>query len=110
MGAVLALGLADVRRAVSMDQALAAAREAFVALSTQRAVVPLRTPISLEHGTTLVMPAWDPPTAMVGVKAVGIHPHNMQHGLPTVQGVVLLVEAAHGTPLAIIEGTFLTQL
>jgi len=107
---MLAISRADIRRAVTMPEAIEAARDAFIALSTGQGAVPLRQHLPTPHGTSLVMPAFAPAAAAVGVKVVSVTPGNAGRGLPTVQAVVLLLDEASGTPLAILEGTFLTQL
>jgi alanine dehydrogenase len=44
----------------------------------------------------------------VGAKLVTVFPDNERHGLPSVQGVYLLFDAADGRPLAGLDGTALT--
>jgi ornithine cyclodeaminase len=59
--------------------------------------------------TFLLLPAWQRGDA-IGVKLVTVFPRN-EHtgtGLPSVQGVYVLFDGAHGEPKAIIDGTALT--
>lgn len=105
---MLVLSRADVRAAVTMPEAIRAAREAFVALASGSGEAPARLHLATPHGTTLFMPAFA--TSAVGVKAVSVTPDNPGRGLPTVQAAVLLFDEASGAPVALIEGTFLTQL
>jgi alanine dehydrogenase len=66
--------------------------------------------------TLLVMPAWSASSAgsatagaYLGVKLVTVFPDNGAiHSLPAVQGSYLLVSAATGVPLALIDGPSLT--
>ena len=44
-----------------------------------------------------------------GVKSVTVMPGNAARGLPTVQGAMLLFDDADGTPVALVEGTLLTD-
>jgi ornithine cyclodeaminase/alanine dehydrogenase-like protein (mu-crystallin family) len=59
-------------------------------------------------GHVLLMPAWQP-GAQLGVKIVSVFPGNAAHGLPSVHGVYLLLDARTGVPLAQIDGSELTM-
>ncbi len=107
---MLAIGRDDIRRAVTPREAIDAARAAFIALSTGSGEVPPRTHLTTDGGVMLFMPGHAPTLGVTGVKAVSVSPGNPALGLPTVQGVVLLVETATGTSAALVEGTYLTQL
>jgi ornithine cyclodeaminase len=48
--------------------------------------------------------------AALGVKALTLFPHNAEHGLPTINALVLLFDASNGLPLALIDGGYLTAL
>lgn len=56
----------------------------------------------------LIMPAATATTA--GLKVLTMFPRSAERGLPSVQGVVLLVDAVHGEPLALLDGTVVTEL
>jgi ornithine cyclodeaminase/alanine dehydrogenase-like protein (mu-crystallin family) len=58
-------------------------------------------------GHVLLMPAWQP-GAQLGVKIVSVFPGNSGHGLPSVHGVYLLLDARTGVPLAQLDGSELT--
>jgi ornithine cyclodeaminase len=67
---------------------------------------PRLTPGLPEGGTLLVMPAADEEIAMT--KLVTVHPENAQHGLPTIQGEVVVMDAKTGERLGILEGSTVT--
>jgi ornithine cyclodeaminase len=104
------LSAADVRRALPMRPAIDSQREAFITLATGQAEVPQRTPISVpeEKATVLFMPARS--ASHVGAKIVSIFPNNPASDLPLIQGVLLLVDAGTGEPLALMDATYLTAL
>jgi 1-piperideine-2-carboxylate/1-pyrroline-2-carboxylate reductase [NAD(P)H] len=68
---------------------------------------PSRLVLSLpERGNLLVMPAADDQLAIT--KLVTVHPGNAEHGLPTIQGEVVVMEASTGTRLGILDGAAVT--
>lgn len=67
---------------------------------------PRLTPGLPEGGTLLVMPAADEEIAMT--KLVTVHPENARHGLPTIQGEVVVMDAKTGVGLGILEGGTVT--
>jgi ornithine cyclodeaminase len=58
-------------------------------------------------GTLLLMPAWRVCEAL-GVKIVTVFPDNARRALPSVYGTYLLLDAATGAPVAVLDGTALT--
>lgn len=102
----------DVRRAVTMAEAMQAVREAYVQLSAGQAVVPLRTPVPVEgrEAVTLFMPAYLPASDALAAKIVSVYPGNLERGLPLIHAVVIVVDAETGRPVALMDGTYLTAL
>ncbi len=106
------LSRADVRRAVTMSEAIEVVREAFSQLSAGQAVVPLRTPVPVEkrEAVTLFMPAYLAASDAMGAKVVSVFPGNPARGLPLIHALVLVVDAETGQPTAVMDGTYLTAL
>jgi ornithine cyclodeaminase len=68
---------------------------------------PARTALTLpEGGVLLVMPAADEDIAIT--KLVTVHPENSGRGLPTIQGEVVVMEAATGRRFGILDGSVVT--
>jgi 1-piperideine-2-carboxylate/1-pyrroline-2-carboxylate reductase [NAD(P)H] len=68
---------------------------------------PARTALPLpEGGVLLVMPASDREIAIT--KLVTVHPQNAERGLPTIQGEVVVMEAATGRRLGLLDGSVVT--
>ena len=122
---MLALSGEDLRALVPMRDAIAAVREAFIALSAGRAVIPVRTAVAVPGGEAvfLAMPgAVEGPAAaaagqvmvagvpVLGAKLVSVFPRNRAAGAPVIQAVVLLFDGTDGRPLALMEGATLTAL
>ena len=102
----------DVRQAVTMADAIEAVRGAYIQLSAGQALVPLRTPVPVEHrdAVTLFMPAYLADSDALGAKIVSVFPGNLDQGLPLIHALVSVVDAETGRPVAVMDGTSLTAL
>lgn len=69
---------------------------------------PARQVLGVTGGDVLIMPAHTPKWA--GVKVVTVAPDNPTRGLPRIQAVYVLLDAATLSPLALLDGTALTSL
>ena len=88
--------------------------EALRAMFRDGCEVPLRHHHTIPAGTQggskatlLLMPAWQSGGSL-GVKIVTVFPDNAQRLLPAVHGTYVLLDAATGVPLAVLDGTALT--
>lgn len=82
-------------------------REVALARSSGGLQAPPRLVLSLsEGGVLLVMPASDPETSIT--KLVTVHPQNPERGLPTIQGEVVVMDAATGERLGLLDGSVVT--
>ena len=104
------LSATDVQAAIDMPGAIEAMRDAFAAVSAGEATVPIRLGLETEHGVSLFMPAYLSKSGAAGAKVVSVNPGNAAAGLPAIHGVVLVIEATTGRPLALMDGTWLTAL
>ncbi|MBC8075189.1 MAG: ornithine cyclodeaminase, partial [Chloroflexales bacterium] len=110
---MLVLTADDVRRTVSMPDAIEAVAAAFAALSVGQASVPLRTHVRIaeQSADSFFMPAHLPAAGGLGLKVVSVFPHNgARNGLPTIHALVALLDPASGAPLALLDGCYLTAL
>jgi len=108
---LLFLSAADVDRALSMQAAIAAVREAFIDLSSGEAEVPVRTQIALAgDGSALFMPVHLPRQKQLGVKVVTVIPDNRERDLPTIQALVAIFDSETGRPMAVMDGELLTAI
>lgn len=82
-------------------------REVAFARRSDKVQAPSRTALPLpEGGVLLVMPASDARLAIT--KLVTVHPENAARGLPTIQGEVVVMEAATGRRLGVLDGSVVT--
>ena len=109
---ILVLNRQDVQQTVTMSQAISAVREAFIELSQKKAVIPMRTQIQVQktNGISLFMPAYLPGSQSLGAKIVSIFPDNLRKSLPTLHGLVIVLDAETGRPQSLMDGTSLTAL
>lgn len=70
--------------------------------------LPVRTVHQIDTGQLLLMPAWS--DLGVGVKLITYSPDNANQELPTVQGVYALFDPEHGRPVAMFDGSAITEL
>jgi len=106
------LSARDVVQALPMREAVAAMKEAFRQISAGEAVVPARTHIETAQpqGDTLVMASYSPAAGRMGVKVITLFGSNAAVGLPRIQALMLVLDAATGSPLAVMDGTSLTAI
>ena len=103
----------DIQRCLTMPEAIEAMRLAFTALRTGQATMPQRAAIKLpEQGMMLLMPSLFETLEQqtFGLKLVAVVPQNPARGLPFIHASVLLIDAATGKTLAILEGSWLTAM
>jgi len=100
----------DIRTALPMPEAIAAMREAFASLARGEAQTPQRLVIRTDAGTSLFMPAYLPAGKALAQKIVSVFPDNPARGLPTISGLIIVLDADTGEPRALLEGAALTAI
>jgi len=110
---VLLLSRAEIEGLISMHEALEAVEGAFRAKGLGKVQMPPKSYVYFKSydGDFRVMPAYLEDTGAAGVKIVNAHPRNPEeHGLPTVMATILLLDPKTGAPLAIMDGTMITNI
>jgi alanine dehydrogenase len=95
-----------VRRLLDLDRLIERLAFAFVELSGGRASVPPRIAARSAEGLLAAMPGYL--NGILATKLVSVFPHNHGHGLPSHQALIALFDAVNGTPLAVMDGTYIT--
>ena len=62
------------------------------------------------NGDLRTMPAYLEEEDITGVKIVNVHPGNPMRDLPTVMALIILISPETGAPVAIMDGTYLTDI
>lgn len=102
----------DIAKLVDMRQALGIARRTFAAHGRNRMQMPPKLYIHLDKygGDFRAMPAYVEGMEACGLKWVNVHPDNRTRGLPTVMALIVLSDPKTGFPVAIMDGTYITNL
>lgn len=105
---MLLLSKPDVERLLDPDELRAAVGDALADLSAGRASMPARiAAVVPEHdGLLAAMPAYLPGAGALVTKLVSLFPRNTDR--PTHQAVVVVFDAATGTPAALLDGEAIT--
>lgn len=105
------LSVSEVKQSITMTEAIDAMERAFIQLTKQEAVLPLRTGIPVgKKGLTLTMPAYLAEEKTLGLKVVSVFPDNVRHNKPSINGTILLLDATTGEPLVLMDAGYLTAL
>jgi alanine dehydrogenase len=97
-----------VKKNIEMPVVIEAVEAILIAYARGEAHMPCKVYLDVPEGDFRAMPAYVPGAA--GVKWINVHPHNPERTtLPTVMGLILYNDPATGQPLALIDGTLITQ-
>ena len=105
---VLVLSRADVAAVLDLDRLLDAVAAAMADLSHGRASMPSRVAAAVpdRHAMLAAMPAFLPSTESLSAQLVSLFPENIDR--PTHQAIICCFDAATGTPVALMDGTYIT--
>ena len=108
----LVISQAEVRKLLPMDACIDLMAEALATLSRGDAINPLRTGIRLPNnlGILGMMPGYMEQPRALGLKVVAVFPGNHGTEYDSHQGVVVLFDAEHGVPLAIVDASEITAI
>lgn len=112
MGKLRIINGADVRRLFTAEAARPAMAAALKQFSAGEAYQHPRITVDPPQvgGMVLLMPAAPANGSTLGLKLLSMFDRAGERGLPSVQGLVILLDAVHGEPLALIDGIVLTEI
>src|SRR5436305_1989315 len=102
---MLVLSRSEVEELLDLDELVGALARAHEELSSGATSMPPRIAALAEPGLLGAMPAYSP-SAGLGCKLVTLFPHNADR--PTHQAAIIVFDPENGTPLALMDGTFIT--
>jgi len=102
----------DVEKALTMEDCVKATESAFRLYGEGKTQMPPKSYLYFNEyfGDLRCMPAYIPDMGAAGIKAVNVHPDNHNAHLPTVMATILLTDPKTGFPLAIMDGTHITNM
>jgi alanine dehydrogenase len=107
---ILLLNEAEIQKLLDPDALLDALAAGFKALSSGLVDAPKRIAASVpDAGSLLAMPAYQQDREIT-VKLVSIFPGNEKSGFPAHQALICLFDAQTGTPISLMDGTYITAL
>ena len=110
VGELLYLSRADVEKLLDLDAMLDALVEAFVVYSSGITSVPPRIAARVgDHGLLGAMAGYVPGVALE-TKLVSVFPDNDAKGIPSHQALIGLFDETNGTPLAVMDATYITAI
>ncbi|RLI02889.1 alanine dehydrogenase [Candidatus Bathyarchaeota archaeon] len=104
----LILTQVEIKELITPEEAIKVVEEAFKLHALKRAQMPPKVFLNFEKGDLRAMPAYLDGKA--GIKWVNSHPENPKKGLPTVMAIIVYNDPETGYPLAIMDGTYITNL
>ena len=108
---VLLISKKDVEGLLSMKEVMDAVEGAFRYKALGRVQMPPKIYVAFPKGDFRTMPCYIPDLGFGGVKVVNVHPENpRKYNLPTVMATIILIEPETGRPLAIMDGTWITDM
>jgi len=107
----LILTSAEVKRIIEMRAVLKAVENAFRLHGKNLVQMPAKIYLHLDKytGDFRAMPAYIEGMEACGIKWVNVHPKNRRFGLPAVMAMIILSDPKDGFPIAIMDGTLLTN-
>lgn len=107
---ILVINSKQVRQLLPMNECMDVMEGALIALRRGEALNPLRMVLGLpeQHGYLITMPSYV--TSAMGVKVISVMPGNHGTQYDSHMGAVLLFEAEHGSPLALMEAGAITAI
>ena len=98
----------QIENVLNMRDCVSIVEEAFKLYGQGQVQMPAKMYLYFDKGDLRCMPAYIGSIGMSGVKNVNVHPLNKS--LPTVMATITLIDPDTGFPLAIMDGTYITNM
>ena len=111
MSGTLLLKQSEIKELISMKEVVESVETAFKDFAERNVQMPAKEYLFFQEGDLRIMPCYVRSSEEAGVKCVNVHPQNpLEHQLPTVMAVIELVDPETGFPMAVMDGTLVTDL
>jgi alanine dehydrogenase len=101
-----------IKSLLDMPAVIKAVEAAFFSYAQGKVQMPPKVYLDFKKyaGTLRIMPAYMEELEIAGTKIVNVHLKNQEKGLPTVMATIILNDPKTGALLAILDGTYITNL
>ena len=110
MSELLVLGADAVRSLLPLNRCIDLMGEALAGLARGEGLNPLRSGYRLPGGNGLIATMPGSIGGEFGAKVISVFPGNRSVGLESHQGVIVLFEREHGTPIAVVDAAAVTAI
>jgi alanine dehydrogenase len=111
MSGTLLLKQSEIKKLITMKEVVASVETAFKAYAEREVQMPAKEYLFFHEGDLRIMPCYVRSTEEAGVKCVNVHPNNpLGNKLPTVMALIEMVDPKTGFPLAVMDGTLITDM
>ncbi|NYB52062.1 MAG: alanine dehydrogenase [Methanobacteriaceae archaeon] len=111
MPETLLLKQSEIKELISMKEVIDSVETAFKAYAQRDVQMPAKEYLFFHEGDLRIMPCYIRTQEEAGVKCVNVHPQNpLEHKLPTVMAIIEMIDPQTGFPLAIMDGTLITDM
>ena len=102
----------DIAKVLTPSVANLAVEKAFKAYGLGQVDMPPKSYLYFKKGDLRAMPAYIHGQGfdMAGMKSVNVHPDNKRYKLPSVMAVIILTDPKNGFPIAVLDGTYITNI
>jgi alanine dehydrogenase len=101
----------EVKQVLDMKSAFEAVEGGLREMGNKAIEMPPRVYLHFPKGVLIAMPAYMPKLNAAGTKLVTVHPDNKKDfNLPAVQAKIVINSIENGSPLAIMDGTYITAV
>ena len=101
----------EIKGLVSMKEVIDSVEAGFTAYAKREVQMPAKKYLFFPEGDLRVMPCYVRGREEAAVKCVNVHPKNpINNELPTVMAIIELIDPKTGFPLAVMDGTWVTDM
>jgi alanine dehydrogenase len=101
----------EIKGLTDMKEVLNSVETAFAAYAKREVQMPAKKYLFFPEGDLRIMPCYVRGREEAAVKCVNVHPQNpVKTNLPTVMAIIELVDPESGFPLAVLDGTWITDM
>lgn len=102
----------EIKKVLTPSLSIKAVHKAFKAYGLGQVEMPPKNYLYFKKGDLRTMPAYISGQGfnIAGTKSVNVHTENNKYGLPTVMAVIILTDPKNGFPLAVMDGTYITNM